>query len=300
MTYYSKVGNIQLTNKYPALKMSKIPWLSAPTLPRLISRKEHDDNIELLGVLAELFRKANITFILMHGTLLGSYLSHDMLPWDDDLDVMVNFKDLPKVKNLFKDKAIWEEFSVQGFPNTGDEYDFDVLQKLPSNLDDPIYYRKNANKSSHIFKFYRNDSPKAGNYTWNWPFVDICYYTENATHVWNLPDNYQIWIKRSDFYPLHLRPFGSLWLPAPHNTRTVLLARFPKFECKTSHRLHQYEIVVKYKSAKCNSLIKYYPFVWRYKQLQGGVLELLKLDDKVIHALEVAGKYDGYGSPFAL
>ena len=76
-----------------------LPWLSHPLLPRVITRDQRDRCIKLLLRVDAIFREFNITYMLAHGTQLGSYVMHDMLPWDDDLDIFID--DLPKMKRLF-------------------------------------------------------------------------------------------------------------------------------------------------------------------------------------------------------
>ena len=46
-------------------------------------------NLTLATLLAELTR-LNVTYFMNSGTLLGSYRHHGRIPWDDDVDLMVN------------------------------------------------------------------------------------------------------------------------------------------------------------------------------------------------------------------
>ena len=46
-------------------------------------------NLTLATLLAELTR-LNVTYFMNGGTLLGSYRHHGRIPWDDDVDLMVN------------------------------------------------------------------------------------------------------------------------------------------------------------------------------------------------------------------
>ena len=54
----------------------------------------------LLGFFVNTMERYNITYILSDGTLLGSFLYHDMLPWDDDIDVRVSYNDYAKLKKV--------------------------------------------------------------------------------------------------------------------------------------------------------------------------------------------------------
>ena len=293
----------------PALNISKVPWLSAPMMPRVMTRTQHDDAIALLRTFTAMLDKANITYIMCDGTLLGSYMSHDILPWDDDLDLMVRFDDLPKVKQIFKQEHIWKQFTITGYHDSGKEYDFYTLKNLPPDLEDPQYYNYvyssglGSNESAslyHKFKFFQNNGTKAGSQGWNWPFIDIKYYMENETHVWNLDTKRRIrYIERFNFYPLHLRPFGSLWLPAPRDTRIYLINKYGRFRCRSSIWNHQKEVRQHSKKVRCWRLSRYYPFVWRDK-LEGGVLEVLKVDNKVIQYVGVPESFSILQRPFAL
>ena len=91
----------------PTLNISNAPWQDAANMPRAITHFEHDRYIELVEALSRLFLNNHVTFIMCDGTLLGSYIGHDMLPWDDDIDIMVSHQDLPKVKRIFRNPELW-------------------------------------------------------------------------------------------------------------------------------------------------------------------------------------------------
>ena len=296
-------------NKAPVLNITTAPWLSAPSLPRVLSKDQHDLYIQLLEDLANLFYDANVTFLLCDGSLLGSYVMHDMLPWDDDVDVMVRYGDLPKVKRIFRNPKLWEKYHLKGYHGSGDEYDFGVLHDIPESADDGYYYKHDISPRSdgespcngyHKFKLYFKDTEKAGNRSWNWPFVDVKYYKENQSHVWNLDTkNRTRCLRRGEFYPLHLRPFSRLWLPAPKNTREVLLAQYHKFSCRRSKWSHRLETRQQSRKVRCWKLSSWYPFVWR-EDLPGGTLEVLKVDGRVVQYLGVPETYSIFQRPFAL
>lgn len=46
--------------------------------------------LDLVGTIVGALREHNMTFMMMGGTLLGSYRHHGLIPWDDDVDLVVD------------------------------------------------------------------------------------------------------------------------------------------------------------------------------------------------------------------
>ena len=84
-------------DEYQRLNSSLVKWTSDRSLPRLMTREEHSLMMNLLQTLTALLESRKVTYFMTDGTLLGSYFSHDILPWDDDVDLLVNRHDLPLV-----------------------------------------------------------------------------------------------------------------------------------------------------------------------------------------------------------
>ena len=68
--------------------------------------REHQ--LRLLGLLKEfdrLCRENGIGWWMDGGTLLGAQRHGGFIPWDDDLDVCILWKDVPRIRKILKDKA---------------------------------------------------------------------------------------------------------------------------------------------------------------------------------------------------
>ena len=254
------------------------PLLSHPGIPRAMSGEKYNEYIDLIEALAVLLETANITYGMCDGTLLGSFMMHDMIPWDDDVDMMISRKDMNKTLDVIRGAMQQGEFEAMNFwePNT----DFGSSEnQIPPNYD----------KRSHQFKFYRSDSPHAGTCKWKWPFIDVKFFRDNATHVWLLDKvncKTSFYTKRTTFYPLHRRPFGRLWLPAPADTRQFLADKFKTFKCKSKRWNHAEEKGQKAQSEPCPVTDDCYPLVDRTR-LDNGTLETLVLQGQPLRSVFV-------------
>ncbi|VDN42344.1 unnamed protein product [Dibothriocephalus latus] len=99
-------------------------------------------------------------WMIYAGSLVGSFRHHDITPWDDDLDVLVDFAVRPlmveKLRTLAPEIIIGE-----------------------AGLRDKLYtkYIEPSNISQDV-----EGSRKLSSYDWGWPCVDIRYFLSNSTH----------------------------------------------------------------------------------------------------------------------
>ncbi|CAF0857083.1 unnamed protein product [Rotaria sp. Silwood1] len=155
-------------------------WKTSPILPRLITPCEHQVYVKLMKTFDEICQANGIEYMISYSTLLGSYRNHDILPYDDDVDVLIHVKyySLLSKMNALYNKADWK-----------------------------FYLR-----TPTFMKFYFQASSFAGVFRWKWPFIDIFFYTDNSTHIKS-----DIYIEKDIIFPLLLRPIATLWLPGPRN-----------------------------------------------------------------------------------
>jgi hypothetical protein len=118
---------------------------------------------------------------------------------------------------------------------------------------------------------------------WKWPFVDISFFEQNATHLWDAAPEFNSYIfSKVDLFPVHPRPLADLMLPAPRDTYAALRATYGQdLKMCTAHAYsHRLEAVptiiypsgltleIEVKSIDCSLLKEAYSFVHRM-QLRG-------------------------------
>src|SRR6218665_1037305 len=112
-------------------------------------------------VFIEAVEGANLTYFIYGGTLIGSLRHHNRIPWDDDVDIIMRADDRPRITEVLS--------SIE--PHYG------------LFIADNDYW-------AYQWKFY----PMAGRYLFHrqyrTPYVDLFFYRENETHVWNAHSDY--------------------------------------------------------------------------------------------------------------
>ena len=99
--------------------------------------------INLLEKTIHIFEENNIDYYLISGTLLGYVRHNDLIPWDDDIDLIVSS---------------------------------DVLDKLP-NINSEIQINKFKNKKFFLKASFKQGIKKHDGYTW--PFIDLYTYDKD-------------------------------------------------------------------------------------------------------------------------
>lgn len=86
-------------------------------------RDVHPILIKLILELDRICRKYQIGYALSFGSALGLYNYGDFIPWDDDMDIAINYKDIYRLKDALKED-LGEEFSFDCYE---DNKRFNVL-----------------------------------------------------------------------------------------------------------------------------------------------------------------------------
>ena len=217
--------------------------------------------MDTLEALSGALTKANITYFLYSGTLLGSWRHHGLVPWDDDVDIAV-------------------DFTRQG-----------VLHRALDTLKPTFTYTERGTVS---WKFYAQSAHEIDSFLWRWPFVDICFFDKNFTHVFehDLDMFPEFAFPKAWVFPLVLRPFGKLMLPAPGRTKGVLDVTYNLQECKISHYSHRREKGKDWneiKTVACDDLRSVCPFVEHVPFGTDSCNETLVLNGTVLSWLRVNG-----------
>jgi hypothetical protein len=212
----------------------------------ILSLNESALSVHLLAVMARALDQVNVTYFMTGGTLLGSYRHHGRIPWDDDVDMIINAADK---------KIAWN-----------------TLTSISANYG--VFYYKN--RFDHLWKFQPLwDDVVATSDGYRWPNIDIFFYAEDATHVWNSWVESDRWAKKIVF-PLRRRPYEGLMLRAPCNTEAVLATTYDIFRCFPLYYDHFHDTSLRTRpTVLCRELYHIFPFVRQRKVSVGQNLTLV-------------------------
>ena len=170
---------------------------------------EHDRGIakKILKQFATQMDSFNLTYFLYAESLLGAYRHQGIVPWNDVIEVIVPFGQRLIVNS--------------------------VLSRFgPSFLLD-------ISTDAH-WKFYSSQSQPVHSKRWKWPFLDIGFYFENETHIWEVDKvRPSATYNKSIVFPLERGFFMNLSLPIPKDPYTVLSSNTDVNICKTNNYDHK-------------------------------------------------------------
>ncbi|CAG5118729.1 unnamed protein product [Candidula unifasciata] len=224
-----------------------------------MSKHERAISLFTLDVFVSACEAANLTYFLVSGSALGALRHHGIIPWDDDIDIMMNSSE-------------WK-----------------MITKVLGNLPDFELYRPRNVQ----WKFFMKSLP-AGNKPFKWPNVDIFFFNEDDTHVWaqTMGAKASLCSKKSDVFPLVRRKFEMWNLPAPRRLHFLVSAEFGQYQsvCKTSyydHKKNRFSPKHTLATVDCEKLHNVFPFVFRETHKQGVIVEVCKIGEKVLRNITV-------------
>ncbi|MEE4248725.1 MAG: LicD family protein, partial [Kangiellaceae bacterium] len=242
---------------------STFQWKSSEHLPRMLTEHQTQMMHEFLHSVMRAFCDLKIEWMIYYGSLLGAYITHDALPWDDDLDLILEERALRILAVEHKNGMLSARYNISYVITGG------------------------------LHKLYWSPGKKIKPYSWAWPFMDIIAYNNSKEGFRNidLSKGHQFKAKTDLVYPLHMRPFGPVWVPAPRDPWRMMGLTYKKgtreFLCSEPHYDHIRERGRKgAKKNACEDLHGDDRFVYREPKLDGALIETLKLGDETLYSIE--------------
>jgi len=166
------------------------------------------DAIELLNKLINILNEFDIKYFIISGTLLGYVRHNDIIPWDDDIDIMVDNTIRLKINDI----------------NEKYKNEFTFINK--NNFFLKICYKNKCKLvNCDAFKNYLLNP----NDQYFWPFIDMFVYdeSENKLNFFN-----KLWDEK-EFFPLQEVNFLNMKINIPSNPDYFLKINYGENYLKT-------------------------------------------------------------------
>ncbi|KAK6178978.1 hypothetical protein SNE40_011443 [Patella caerulea] len=220
----------------------------------MMSLDERNILLYTLHVYLEVCKKFNLTYFVIEGTLLGTYRHMGLIPWDDDVDVIMDVTDWSKIRDVFS-----------GMP--------DIELMVHSHFQWKIFPRAVNNSKGKHFKY---------------PFLDIFFYDKDSTHIWGLTPATKpnILFNKNDIFPLVQRPFENQMVYVPNKIEKVVKSIFDVNRCVSSGYLHKRNMPCPthlIKNVPCQYLYNLHPFVFQSLDPHSGkIIQQLKVGSRIL------------------
>ena len=230
-----------------------------PGFVSVMTRDDGDVMRRLLRTFVQTVDAINITYFMYSGTLLGSYRHHSIIPWDDDVDLMVDAAKRSQV--------------IRAMASLGSAFHLNTEQ-------------------GYRWKFYSNESKPIKGVNWHYPFLDISFYNQNPNMIFDYDAAYasQFTYRKYVVFPLGKRLFWGMMLNAPRDSLSFLNQTYLLDDCASNTWNHKTEKRIKATKTvkvKCDQLWNRFPFVFRNSS-PNGTTETLKIGSTVIASIQLA------------
>lgn len=155
-----------------------------------ITREERTTFVELWLTFDRFCREQNFTYFLFYGSLLGAYRHHGIVPWDDDLDILLPENDMAPMIVLLQENT-----------------ELDIVEQ--SSLVHRLFFRDR-----------RKSLPRYGQ-AWSWPYLELHFFRFEGgriRHGFNSCPK----TNEAQLYPLVRVPFEGHMAPAPRCMDKIL------------------------------------------------------------------------------
>lgn len=172
--------------------------------------------LNLLNKTINLLNENNIEYYIISGTLLGHFRNKGFIPWDDDIDLIVNSDIIDKLPTLLLN----DELTFLKFDN------WMIKTCLKTGI----------NKIKHV----HNDKLINATDSYYWPFVDIFIYNKTDTEL----EFFRRKWDRNEFEPYNLEYFYNIPVKVPKNPDYFLKINYGSdylTKYKIYNYIHKYE-----------------------------------------------------------